>query len=64
MDLAPADCDVVFAYPWPGEESIVDGAFARHASPGALLLTFHDLDRVLVQQKRNDQQGLRALGWL
>ncbi len=64
LDLAPADCDVVFAYPWPGEESIVDGAFARHASPGALLLTFHDFDKVLVQQKRNDQQGLRTLGWL
>ena len=64
LDLSPADCDVVFAYPWPGEESIVDGAFARHASPGALLLTFHDFDRVLLQQKRNDQQGLRTLGWL
>ncbi len=64
LDLAPADCDVVFAYPWPGEESIVDGAFARHASPEALLLTFHDFDRVLLQQKRNDQQGLRTLGWL
>ena len=64
MDLAPADCDVVFAYPWPGEEAIVDGTFARHASPDALLLTFHDFDRVLLQQKRNDQQGLRTLGWL
>jgi hypothetical protein len=27
-------------------------------------LTFHDFDRVLLQQKRNDQQGLRTLGWL
>jgi hypothetical protein len=64
LDLAPADCDVVFAYPWPGEDGIVDGAFARHASPGALLLTFHDFDLVLLQQKQNDQQGLRTLGWL
>jgi hypothetical protein len=64
LDLAPSDCDVIFAYPWPGEESIVDGAFARHASPGALLLTFHDFDRVLVQQKRNDPQGLRTLDWI
>jgi hypothetical protein len=64
MDLAPADCDVVFAYPWPGEEDIVDGAFARHASPDALLLTFHDFDLVLLQQQRSDQQGLRTLGWL
>ena len=64
LDLAPADCDVVFAYPWPGEESIVEGAFARHASPSALLLTFHDLDRVLIQRKQNDQQDLWALGWV
>lgn len=64
LDLAPADCDVIFAYPWPGEESIVDDAFARHASPGALLLTFHDFDRVLVQQKQNDPQGLRTLDWV
>ncbi len=64
LDLAPAECDVVFAYPWPGEESVVDSAFARHASPGALLLTFHDHDRVLVQHKHSDQQGLRTIGWL
>ncbi len=56
--------DGLFAGPWIGEESIVDGVFERHASPGALLLTFHDHDRVLVQQKRNGQQGLRILGWL
>ena len=64
LGLDPADCDVVFAYPWPGEESIADGAFARHASSGALLLTFHDFDRVLLQRKCSDQQDLRTLGWL
>ena len=64
LDLDPADCDVVFAYPWPGEEAIVDGAFARHASPDALLLTFHDFDRVLVQRKLADQQDLQTLGWM
>ena len=64
MDLAPADCDVVFAYPWPGEEAIVDGAFARHASPEALLMTFHDFDRVLVQRKLDHQEDLQTLGWM
>ncbi len=64
IDLAPSDCDVVFAYPWPGEEAIVDAVFARHASPDALLLTFHDFDRVLVQRKLDDQQGLQTLGWM
>ncbi len=64
MDLAPADCDVVFAYPWPGEEAFVDAVFARHASPNALLLTYHDFDRLLVQRKRADNEELLPLGWL
>ena len=64
LDLTPADCDVIFAYPWPGEEAIVDGVFARHASPDALLLTFHGSDWVLVQRKVGDLQGLQSLGWM
>jgi hypothetical protein len=64
LDLAPEDCNVVFAYPWPGEEAFVDGVFARHASPGALLLTFHDWGRVLVQRKLADGGELTPLGWM
>jgi hypothetical protein len=64
LDLAPADCDVVFAYPWPGEEAIVEGTFARHASAEALLMTFHGFDRVLVQRKLDHQEDLQTLGWM
>jgi hypothetical protein len=64
LGLAPADCDVVFAYPWPGEEACLDGVFARHASPGALLATFHDWDHVLVQRKLAGEDGLQSLGWM
>jgi hypothetical protein len=64
IDLVPADCDVVFAYPWPGEEAFVDGVFSRHASDDALLVTFHDFDRVLVQRKRALHDELSAIGWL
>ena len=64
LELAPEDCDVVFAYPWPGEEALMDGLFARHASPDALLLTFHDRDRVLVQRKLAKHEELRSLGWM
>ena len=64
LDLTPEDCNVVFAYPWPGEEAFVDGVFARHASPGALLLTFHDWGRVLVQRKLADGGELTPLGWM
>jgi hypothetical protein len=64
LDLAPADCDVIFAYPWPGEEAIVDSLFLRHAGPDALLLTFHDFDRVLVQRKLGDRLDPQILGWM
>jgi len=64
MDLLPRDCDVVFAYPWPGEESFVDRVFARHASPDALLVTFHDFDRVLAQRKIGRKAELYMMGWI
>jgi hypothetical protein len=64
LNLAPGDCDVVFAYPWPSEEIVVDAVFARHASPDALLVTFHDHDRVFVQRKVAGQQKLLTLGWM
>ena len=64
LGVTPADCAIVFAYPWPGEEDCVDGVFARHASSGALLLTFHDWDRVLLQRKLPDSENLQSLGWM
>jgi hypothetical protein len=64
LGVGPDDCDVVFAYPWPGEEACVDGVFGRHAAPGALLLTFHDWDHVLVQRKLADNDKLLPLGWM
>ena len=62
--LTPGDCDVVFVYPWPGEEAFVDSVFARHASPGALLLTFHDFDRVLAQRRSTSSELLQTHGWI
>ncbi|RKY21699.1 MAG: hypothetical protein DRQ55_03320 [Planctomycetota bacterium] len=64
LQLSPRDCDLIFAYPWPGEERLMDALFLRHAAPQALLLTFHDRDRVLVQRKLADQEELRSLGWM
>lgn len=64
LGLSPADCHVVFSYPWPGEESLIDDTFLRHASPGALLVTLHADDRVLVQRKVADSPGLFTLGWV
>lgn len=64
LDLAPEDCDVVFAYPWHGEETFVDRVFARHAAPDSLLVTFHDFDRVIAQRKLAGQAELMTLGWI
>jgi hypothetical protein len=41
MGLGPDEFDLVFAYPWPDEEALVEGLFAGHARAGAALLTYH-----------------------
>ncbi len=64
LGLSPADCHVVFAYPWPEEEAVVDDTFLRHASPGGLLVTLHAGDRVLVQRKVADSPDLFTVGWM
>lgn len=63
LGLGPEDCDIVFAYPWPGEDRMYDQLFARHATPGALLITFHEQSRVLVQRRTEDDEELAPLGW-
>jgi predicted O-methyltransferase YrrM len=51
LELEPDDFDVVFAYPWPGEEQVIFDLFADCAAVGALLLTYHGLDGVRLQRK-------------
>ncbi len=58
------DPDVVFVYPWPGEEEPHDRLFSRHSTPGALLLTQHETARVLVQRRTEDPEELEPLGWI
>jgi len=64
LELSPAELDVVFSYPWPGEEELVDKLFLRHSTPDALLLTFHGDDRILVQRHVADNPELVPLGWM
>jgi hypothetical protein len=51
LDLEPSDFDLIFAYPWPGEEQIIFDLFADHAATGALLLTYHGIEGVRLQRK-------------
>lgn len=52
LGLEPDDFDLVFAYPWPGEEGAVFDLFAEFASVGALLLTHHGEEGMRLQRKR------------
>jgi hypothetical protein len=41
LGLATEDFGIIFAYPWPDEESALGQLFERHAGAGALLVTHH-----------------------
>ena len=43
--------DVVFAYPWPGEEHVVERIFERYVADGALLVTHRADKGTRVQRK-------------
>jgi hypothetical protein len=47
----PDDFDVVFAYPWPGEEEVIFRLFDQFAAVGALLLTGHGEAGFLLHRK-------------
>ncbi|HUU83975.1 MAG TPA: hypothetical protein VM243_10780 [Phycisphaerae bacterium] len=63
LGLEPEDFDLFFAYPWPGEEYLFEALFARYASVGALLLTYHDAPGVLVQRKTSPSGVPAVIGW-
>lgn len=51
MGLDPDDFDLVFAYPWPGEDDVITGLFDHCAAQGALLLTYSYLDGVRAHRR-------------
>lgn len=51
LELEPDDFDVVFAYPWPGEEQVIFDLFVGCAAVGALLLTYHGLEGLRLHRK-------------
>jgi len=56
----PDEFDLIFAYPWPGEEEIVLSLFERHAGHGAVLLTYHGLEGVRVHRAAPGRATLGA----
>ena len=51
LGLDPDDFDVVFAYPWPGEECLIASLFEKYAAEEALLLTYNQYNSVRLQRK-------------
>ncbi|MFI4862475.1 MAG: hypothetical protein ACIAXF_17560 [Phycisphaerales bacterium JB063] len=48
------DFDIIFAFPWPGDEALIDALFEKYAAVGALLLTYHGMNDIRLQRKTHD----------
>ncbi len=57
LGLDPDDFDVVFAYPWPGEECLIESLFEKYAAEEALLLTYNQYNTVRLQRKVGKRSG-------
>ncbi len=57
LGLDPDDFDVVFAYPWPGEECLIVSLFEKYAAEKALLLMYDQMDWVRFQRKVSERSG-------
>jgi hypothetical protein len=51
LQLEPDDFDIVFAYPWPGEEQVIFDLFTGCAAAGALLLTYQGQEGLRLMRK-------------
>jgi hypothetical protein len=51
MGLGIDDFDIIFAYPWPGEESVIIELFADRAAAGALLVTYNGVEGMRAVRK-------------
>lgn len=51
LGLEIRDFDVIYAFPWPGEEDVIAALFDEFAAMGALLLTFDHIEGVRIRRK-------------
>jgi hypothetical protein len=57
MGLDINDFDVIFAYPWPGEQHVIERLFDRFAADGALLMTYNGGEGVNLFRRRTARPG-------
>ncbi|HET6426803.1 MAG TPA: hypothetical protein VFJ30_00225 [Phycisphaerae bacterium] len=53
MGLEIDDFDVIFAFPWPGEQRVIERLFDRFAADGALLMTYDAVEGVRLVRRRS-----------
>ncbi|MEQ8763606.1 MAG: hypothetical protein RL885_06755 [Planctomycetota bacterium] len=51
LGLEIRDFDLVYAYPWPGEEEMYFELFERYGAPGSILLMYHGVEEMLAFRK-------------
>ncbi len=51
LGIDPDEFDIIFAYPWPGGELLIESLFERCAADGALLLLYDQYDCVRLLRK-------------
>jgi hypothetical protein len=51
LGLGPNDFDVIYAYPWPGEDEVIADLFTRRAATGAVLVTYHGAEALRLRRK-------------
>ncbi len=59
LGLATDDFSIIFAYPWPDEEPVIEDLFDRYAAVGAILVTYHGGSDFLVRQKTQRRASRR-----
>ena len=57
LGLDLADFDLVFAYPWPGEEYLIKSLFEKYAAEEALLLMYNQFNSVRLLRKVSKRFG-------
>jgi hypothetical protein len=51
LGLEIDDFDLIFVFPWPGEEAFWENLFNQCASDGALLMTYHGVNDLRLQRR-------------
>lgn len=52
LAMDPREVDIVYAYPWPGEEEAIVDVFESIAADQTLLITFHGREGMRVRRQR------------